>query len=944
MPSNYSGYRRPVIISFLLSTLFFSTPIQAQYKLNYGLSKLQDKSTLPQSRAAYIKPVLKAKTNTQTILKLTQDGVYTITNGWELAAGPTVKANGQSLSQPGYNTRQWYNAVVPGTVLTSLVKQGVYPDPYFGLNNLHIPDSLCRQDWWYRTSFKTPAGHKNEQAFLNFEGVNYAAEIWLNGKMTGTIKGAFKQGVFDVSTGLNFSGDNVLAVHILPPPDPGIPHEESPSAGTGPNGGALCLDGPTFIATEGWDWIPGIRDRDMGIWQNVSLKFTGPVTITDPHIITHLPLPDTTSAGITIEAELHNLSAQPQQITLKGEIGSIKFEQRFGLKAYQSRAVGFTPAEFKQLDIQHPRLWWPNGYGRPELYSLKLTAVNSTGKSSDQQAVRFGIRELSYEMTVDMPGNTHKRVEYQPVIALKNKTSLFDNVDRSQAANDVAIAKLKAGVDTALLKSCDDEATAPYLVIKVNGKRIYCKGGNWGMDDAMKNVSREHLEPYFRLHRDAHFNMIRNWTGESTEQTFYDLCDEYGMLVWNDFWLSTQGFNLDVKDDLLYLVNAQDVIKRFRNHPSIAIWCPRNEGYAPAGIENKLADIVAKYDGTRYYQPNSRFMNLRTSGPWNYFTHPGDYEKIASGFSTELGSPSVPTAAAMRKMMAKEDLWPIGDVWYYHDFHDGQKEYVAAMDSLYGKATDLDDFCKKAQLLNYDSYRAMFEGWGSKLWNNTSGLLLWMSHPAWPSTDWQTYSWDYETFGSYFGSMKACEPVHVQMSLNNNNISVINTSLQTFTDTKTQLLIYDIQGKQVYAHVTNAAIKANGLTGIYKAQFPDELNGVYLVRLILTDSNKHILSQNDYWKTFGGTKTFAAFNGLSKAQLSIDKINNHQYKISNTSKVPAIAVKLNLVNAASRSIILPAYFSDGYFNLLPGESKVVNVDYAGKQDVFVSADGYNVKE
>ena len=464
------------------------------------------------------------------------------------------------------------------------------------------------------------------------------------------------------------------------------------------------------------------------------------------------------------------------------------------------------------------------------------------------------------------------------------------------------------------------------------------------MDDAMKNVSREHLEPYFRLHRDAHFNMIRNWTGESTEQTFYDLCDEYGMLVWNDFWLSTQGFNLDVKDDSLYLSNAQAVIKRFRNHPSIAIWCPRNEGYAPVGIESKLADIVAEYDGTRYYQPNSRFMNLRTSGPWNYFTHPGDYEKIASGFSTELGSPSVPTAASMRKMMAQKDLWPIGDVWYYHDFHDGQKEYVAAMDSLYGKATDLDDFCKKAQLLNYDSYRAMFEGWESKLWNNTSGLLLWMSHPAWPSTDWQTYSWDYETFGSYFGSMKACEPVHIQMSLNDNSISVINTSLHSFTAAKTQLLIYNLQGKQVYTHTVDTAIVANGLTNITKIPFPAGLSGVYLVRLILTDKDNHTLSQNDYWKALGSTKTFSDFNKLEQARLSIDKISDHQYKITNVSKTPAVAVKLNLVNAATKQIILPAYFSDGYFNLLPGESKLVDVDRTDKQDALISAEGYNVKQ
>lgn len=912
----------------------------AQSRLNYGLNKLQDIGTLPHSRAAYVKPLLKAKAATHTILSPLSDGEFNIINGWELAPGPGINANGQVLSKQNYNTKTWYNAVVPGTVLTSLVKQGVYPDPYFGLNNLHIPDSLCREDWWYRTSFTIPANYQNEDAFLNFEGINYAAEIWLNGKRIGNIKGAFKHGVFNISGFINKNGINVLAVHIIPPPDPGIPQEESPSAGTGPNGGQLCLDGPTFIATEGWDWIPGIRDRDMGIWQNVTLKFVKAIIISDTHIITRLPLPDTNRAFVNIETNIHNISAQKQNITLKAQFGNIKVQQDVNLGPNENKIVSFNSAYFKALNISHPKLWWPNGYGNPALYQLKLTATTVNGKLADQQTTRFGIRELSYEMTVDMPDKSRKRVEYQPASDIKNKMSLFDNIDRTKARNDVAIAHLNPGADTTALKPCNDTQTAPYLVIKVNGRRIYCKGGNWGMDDAMKNVSRRHLEPYFKLHRDAHFNIIRNWTGENTEQVFYDLCDEYGMLVWNDFWLSTQGYNLDVKDDSLFLNNAEDVIKRFRNHPSIAIWCPRNEGYAPEAIEKKLADLVAQYDGTRYYQPNSRFMNLRTSGPWNYFTKPGDYEKIASGFSTELGSPSVPTAPSMKNMMAKQDLWPISDVWYYHDWHDGQKDYIAAMDSLYGKAINLEDFCKKAQMLNYDSYRAMFEGWESKLWDNTTGLLLWMSHPAWPSTDWQTYSWDYETFGSYFGSMKACEPVHVQMSLNNEQISVINTSFKKIISGKVLLEVYDLNGKLAYSNITNVSVDANSAIKAIKAQFPATLSGIYLVRLKLMN-NDNLVSQNDYWKTFGSTENFLAFNNLPKASIRIQKLTANKYKVTNTGKTPAIAVKLNMVNTVSRKIILPAYFSNGYFNLLPGESTFVTLANPYKSKFSIIATSYN---
>lgn len=926
-----------LIFFIFLSAQSFSQP-------NYGLLQPQDASTLPKSKAGYVQPVRKAKVSPNTILQSDADGKLVIKNGWELISAQKAKASGELISTNNYNSKSWYNAVVPGTVLTTLVQQGVYADPYFGLNNLHIPDSLCRQDWWYRTTFIVPSGKADRNVFLNFDGINYKAEIWLNGKSLGVINGAFQQGIFNVSPYLNMEGKNVLAVHIIPPPNPGIPHEESPSAGTGPNGGQLCLDGPTFISSEGWDWVPGIRDRNIGIWQNVSLKFTGAVTISNPHVVTKLPLPDTSSARITISAEVKNISNKVQITQLKGSIGNLHFAQNVTLQPHENRIVTFNPDQYTVLQITHPRLWWPNGYGNPELYTLKLVAENNN-KLSDEKTVRFGIRELSYELSVDYDSKIH-RVEFNPIKASVSKESLFDNINRTRTAHDVMVAKLKAGADTTLLEANGDTDMAPYMVIKVNGKRIYCKGGNWGMDDAMKQVSRQHLEPYFRLHKDAHFNMIRNWTGESSEEVFYQLCDEYGMLIWNDFWLSTEGYNLNVKDNDLFVQNAKAVIQRFRNHPSIAIWCPRNEGYAPPELEEQLAKLIWQEDGTRYYQPNSRTMNLRTSGPWHYFKNPDNYTKIASGFSTELGTPSIPTAASIRKMMPLADQWPISDTWYYHDFHTGQKEFVAAMDSLYGKATSLDDFCKKAQMLNYDSHRQMFEAWDSKLWNNTSGVLLWMTHPAWPSMVWQTYSWDYETFGSYFASMKACEPVHIQMDLAGNQVMVVNTSLQVLLNCKAELKVYDLDGKSVYQYSASANIDRNKLTSLFEAKFPAALSGNYLVRLKLSDEKGKLVSENDYWKNLGSSKSFDAFNKLKTAQLKyVQGTTNGKshYTITNTSGVPAIAVKLNLIDASTKAIILPAYFSDGYFNLLPGESKQVLVSYSGSNKVYLAAGGYNVK-
>ena len=940
-------YRNVVLKSLLILPVLFCCKYSfAQYKLNYGLDKLQDTATLPKSLVGVVKPHLKPHVNTTTELVSCGDGTFAIRNGWDLIAGDKLKQAGAALSKPGIVTDSWYNAVVPGTVLTSLVKDGVYPDPYFGLNNLSIPDSLCRQDWWYRTSFTITEGNFGKHAWLTFDGINYMAEIWLNGKNIGSIKGAFEQGIFDISPWLNRQASNVLAVHIIPPLHPGIPHEESPKAGTGPNGGKLALDGPTFISSEGWDWVPGIRDRNIGIWQDVKLKFTGDVSIVDPQVITRLPLPDTTQAQLTIKATLVNSSEYARTITLEGKIENIHFTKNYILKPEEHKKIILSAADVPQLLVNHPRLWWPNGYGNAELYTLTLTI-----DKSDIHRVRFGIRELSYELNVDFPSSLNKRIEYDPSKDIVNGKPVLDNLNRRKIENGEYIPSLQTYTDPNRLKVISDTAMSPFLVIKVNGKRIYCKGGNWGMDDAMKNVSRQHLEPYFILHKNAHLNMVRNWTGESTEEVFYDLCDEYGLLVWNDFWLSTQGYNLDVSDNKLFTDNAGEVIRRFRNHPCIALWCPRNEGFAPPEIEQNLALTIASEDGTRLYQGNSRLINLRTSGPWNYFKNPAEYfSKIASGFSTELGTPSVPTASSLRKMMAKEDVWPIGDVWYYHDLHDGQKDYINAIDSLYGPSADLNDFCKKAQMINYDSHRAMFESWNSKLWNNTSGLLLWMTHPAWPSTDWQIYSWDYETFGSYYGVQKACEPVHIQMNLNNDKVVVINTTLRTYLHALATYAVFDITGKKIAERTIITNINANALTNVF-AEEKLVPTGNYLVRIRLAESNGTLLSQNDYWKRAGETADFRAFNKIASVSLSAlmeektaGKKTNVRFKLTNLSTAPAIGIKLNVKNKLNGELILPAYFSEGYFNLLPGETKEITVEYPlVDTPIEIISEGYNVK-
>ena len=915
-----------VSVALCIASVSAQTPHKQMLSTNFGLPSPQPEETLPKSSVPVQMPERVAKVDAETVLRPMADNVWEITSGWEMCEADKVM------------TDDWYNATVPGTVLRTLVNQGVYPDPYYGLNNLAIPEDLCRKDWWYRCSFDLSEEMLAKESLeLLFNGINYKADIWFNGQKLGSMAGAFIRGRFDI-TGLA-AAENNLAVHIYPPANPGVPHEQSPSAGGGKNGGALCLDGPTFICSEGWDWMPGVRDRNIGIWQDVQLIATDGISFGDTQVITDLPLPDVSYADLTVKTVLMNSTDKDQNVVLEGKIGDlISFSQAVKVP---SRAQ--VPVEVSELMLSNPKLWMPNGYGDPNMYELELSCVLGD-KVSDTQVTRFGVRELSYELTVDAPSAKGLRIEHNP-LADNHLGQLLDHRMLRDTLGGLHIPSLAEGLDVKDVTVLPNDGMSPYLVIKVNGVRIFCRGGNWGMDDMMKDVSREHLEPYFILHKEANFNMIRNWTGASTSENFYDLCDEYGMLVWNDFWISTEGFNLDPLDEDLFMRNATDVVRRFGHHPSIVMWCPRNEGYATETLERRLSAMIHKEDVTRRYHPNSRNCNLRWSGPWHYYKDASVYYSYdAHGFNTELGSPSVPTAASMRKMMPEADQWPISDTWHYHDLLNGLDEYVAAVDRLYGKAESLDDFCRKVQFINYDSYRAMFESWNSVMWGDGSGVLLWMSHPAWPSVEWQTYSWDYETFGSYYGSQKACEPVHIQMNLDDHDIVVLNTTTSPLSKVTVSFACYDLAGKKLAVKAEKGIdLGANSRKEIFKAEL-GEMKGVYIVRLLLSDSKGNVLSRNDYLMRGLGTDDFTALAELGKASLKARKLASKdgkvRFEVSNPSKVAAMNLKFNLCCPQTGEIILPAYFSDGYFHLLPGEKRIIEMHSPSEGNVVV--EGYNV--
>jgi len=944
-------------------------PVQTRGQAGYRAP--QDPATYPKSRAPYSAAVAKPVAAGPALLERGANR-WELADGWTMAAAPTVKATAAEMAAASFDAKGWMAATVPGTALTTMIDRGVYPDSDYGLNNLLIPESLNKQDYWYRNEFTVPK--TSARMTLTFEGINYAAEVWLNEKPLGTIKGAFIRGVFDVTDTLKPGQTNVLLVKVSPPPHPGIPHEQSVLGGPGENGGAMVLDGPTFMATEGWDWIPAIRDRDTGIWQPVVLTASGVVKIGDVQVVTKLPLPDTSKADVEINVPLENVSDKPVKGTVRVAIESVTVTKDVTVAPGKSE-VKLAPAEFAQLTLQTPRLWWPNGYGKPDLYAAKVE-FDEDGAASDEKQVRFGVREVTYEVGLLDSNGQLRRVEVSPTAARargEQVVNLTHEGIRQIPTPDPfpeflpkewkdywlawAASLTPAGETSPAVIPANDSAMEHYLVLKVNGVRIAARGGSWGMDDSRKRVSREKLEPYFRLHREANVNIIRNWMGQNTEETFYELADEYGLMVWNDFWATTQDYNTEPLDIPLFLDNTRDTVLRYRNHSSIVMWCGRNEG-VPSPILNKgIIELLDKYDGTRYYSPSSNQVNLQNSGPYK-FQDPRLYFTVWNhGFSVETGTVSLSTMESLEAWMPKEDQWPIGDAWAYHDWHqsgNGEIEpFMKEMETEFGAGTSLADFERKAQMLQYVTHRAIFEGMDQHLWAPNSGRMLWMTQPTWPSNMWQILSSDYDTQASFYGVKKACEPLHVQLDLSDYSVAVVNTTTTAQPGMTVTATVYSLDNKQLLQHEEKKDVAANDVTAGFKLDLVPVMGmNVVLVKLELKNAAGQVASDNLYWLAAAGpiyrqlTRLPAATVAASATWSRSGDASHVHVQLQNKGTTAALANKLTLVNASDQSRILPAYYGDNYVSLLPGETREIDIEYpasVAKGDPQINLRGWNLK-
>lgn len=840
--------------------------------------------------------------------------------------------DGAAISSPTFGAKDWQKAIVPGTVLNSLVANGVYPEPYFGVNNKReekrIPEisevGSAFYTYWFRTNFKAPKTFAGRRVWLQLDGINYLADVWVNGRQIGSMAGMFKRGLFDVTNLVKPGGENALAVLVRPVDPPNGFRPAKIKDGKAQNENRNGADGAigkytTMLMTAGWDFTfkDGIRDRNTGIWKDVKLFATGPVLLRHPFVTSKLPLPSLESSEQTVSVELTNATDKPQTGVLTATVSErdLKISQPVTLEPKETRKITFTPEEFAALKFKNPRLWWPVNKGEQFLHHLTLSFAQED-KVSDQLKTRFGIRDIRSDRNTP------------------NQSRIF----------------------------------------YVNGQRIFLHGTNW-IPEAMLRTSFERTAAELRYTRQSGVNFIRFWGGGITESNeFFDLCDELGLMVWVEFWQS--GDTVIPGDKELYRDNVRDTVKRIRPHASLAYYVSANErderGVVP------IKDILDELDPTLGYQAGSEIDGIGDGSPYATGNPMWYYEDTGSargsritGLCPEYGAPCLPTVDALREMMPEADLWPINKVtWDYLDgdgFHGMTGLYQTAV-RQYGNSSTIEEYAFRGQMFGSLMYKAIWENWNANRFDYgdrfTTGVLFWYHNSPARQVCGRLYDWSLEPTAALYASQSAHEPVHIQYDFLKNTVGVNNELPKAFPNLTATIRILNFDLKEAYRNSVKIDLPADRFVKeILKVDLPADLSPVYFLKLTLADASGKVLSDNFYWSSNkpykpGRTLTGPLFEGMSplsslpkaeiKSEVSRSRTNGKnicRVSVSNPGPTLAFMVWLRLQDSKTGKPIRPAFYDDNFFSLLPGESRTVNIEYDGEikpTGTRLLVDGWNV--
>lgn len=838
---------------------------------------------------------------------------YELNSGWLCMPVSKMKSSGTEISSAAFSTGDWKKAVVPGTVLTTMLANKEVPDPFYGMNNKLIPDiyDIGRDyyTYWFVKDFKEFAPSAEGQTWLKFRGINYSCDIFINGKKVNDapFKGMYLRKSYNITRLLAKNGMNRLAVIVYPPDEVG-----NPNGGQGGDG--TIAKGVGLQYTAGWDWIRPIRDRNTGIWDKVFIERTGSVTLDNPHVVTLVPGKRKPSglqqpALIKVSAELKNTTAAPVGGKLVYTLNGQKVIQNVWLKANSTAEI-----KFPDFVLKNPKLWWPSGYGKQDLYPLRISFLKNGTKLCDSQTVSVGVREIQ---------------------------TTWNSTTQSK-------------------------------VVLVNGQKIFIKGGNWIISDAMLRFSKLRYDAEIKYHRDMNLNLIRIWGGALIERPeFYEACDKYGMLVFQDFWMSgdcngrwvdpmkkeDQWTRRKYPDDHhLFLESAADMIKMVRNHPSLAIWCGGNEITPPDDILVPLRDsILPALDGTRWFveYSNSDEMSKNTlggngDGPYGIQDINTFWETKTFPFNSEVGSVGVGDKESLERFIPKanlvapqyipldkrEDKGPsekVDSIWDYHNYLGvGYEQHILP----YGKPTDVGDFAKKAQLVNYNQYRGLMEGFTSHMWDWYSGVIIWKTQNPWTSMRGQLYDYYLDPNAGLFGLRSGSEPLHVMYNPTDGMVMLVNNGLTARQNIMLVVKSFDMDGKETTLAQVFCFLDASSIKKVLPVKKTvDEISakkGSFLSMQLL-DQNKQVLSDNLYWMP----DAKGIYSGLAKLKSSPLSFSVKQLKagklevtLTNAAMAPvSFFNRLSLINPATQKRILPVFYTDNYFSVLPGAVKKITIDY-----------------
>jgi len=841
---------------------------------------------------------------------------------WQIQSSCQVPAGGEAISAVGFDVKSWHKTDIPSTVVGALVTDKTYPDPNYGTNLKSFPGMnysnkglFANQDmpegspfqcsWWFRTEFMAPAGTGGDVEWLNFLGINYRANIWINGKKVADandVAGTYRAYEFNVSKFLQPGKANALALEIFAP-------------------------GKNDLGITWVDWNPTPPDKDMGIWKEVFLRTSGPVAVRNPFVASKLDA-DYKGAELTVSAELRNVSSEPVQGVLRAQVEGADLQQRLELAPGENRIVKFLPEQFPRLKLAHAKLWWPYQMGTPELHTAKLY-FEIGEQISDSASVTYGIREVTSELT-----------------------------------------------------------EKGYRLFKINGRNVLIRGAAWA-PDLLFRWSSAKLDADLAYVRDMHLNAIR-LEGRLDRDEFFEKTDKLGILVmpgWTccDAWERWKDWKGD--QNRVAAASLRDQITRLRNHPSVFVFLNGSDNPPPADVEQMYLSIEKELEWPNPIVSSAAEQKttvtgesgVKMTGPYEYV--PPTYwlsDKEAGGaygYNTETSpGPAIPPRESIEKFIPKEHLWPMDEVW---NFHAGLERFTNVniftdgLSRRYGAATSLDDYERKAQAMAYDGERAMFEAYGRNKYTST-GVIQWMLNNAWPSLIWHLYDYYLVPAGGYFGTKKACEPVHVQYSYDDNTVVAVNGTYEALKGMKVEAKIYDIQAKEKGSRDATLDLAADSSTKAFDLPTPDGVSTTYFVKLELHDAAGKLVSDNFYWLStkldtldwtkradtdYTPQKDFAdltELSGLPKAKLAIAKSlhvsgrnDTITLSIENKGEAVAFLVHPRLTRGKGGEDVVPVFWSDNYFSLLPGEKKSVTVNFdsaalAGAAPE-IAVDGWNVE-